>query len=209
MTNTPNDPRPLFASAFATAGKVIAGVRPDQYPLPTPCADFDVEGLLGHLRMVAQRAAQLGRGEPAFDSFDAPPAPADGDQARWWQEAGHDIQEAWTDQRLTDTITLPWATVSGADALAGYLNELNLHAWDLAAATGQDVAWDDEAVAAGWAALQAVLPGQGRTTPSDAMPEHLRHLAIPFNEPVPWPADAPLIEQAAAWSGRDPGPWHC
>ncbi len=204
----PADPRPQFASAFATAGKVIAGIRADQLALPTPCDDLDVAQLLSHLRMVADRVARMVRSEELFDHVTEPPPPADGDNTRWWSEAGDAITAAWTDQRLTEPVVLPWMQGTGADALAGYVNEVTVHTWDLARATGQDVAWDDEAVAVGLAALQAVLPGAGRTAGFEAMraemPPEMADFELPFAEPVPVADDAPVIDRSVAYNGRNP-----
>ena len=204
----PADPRPQFAAAYATAGKVIAGVQPDQLALPTPCEEMDVAQLLGHLRMVADKVAAMGRNEDLSDFVAEPPAPADGDHARWWSEAGDAITAAWTDQRLTQPVVLPWMEGTGAEALAGYVNEVTVHTWDLARATGQDVAWDDEAVAVGLAALQAVLPGAGRTAEFEAMraqmPPEMADFELPFAEPVPVADDAPVIDRSIAYNGRNP-----
>lgn len=205
----PADPRPQFAAAYATAGKVIAGVQADQMGRPTPCDEMDVAQLLGHLRMVADRVARMGRSEELFDHVTEPPAPADGDHARWWAEAGDAITAAWTDQRLTEPVVLPWMQGTGADALAGYVNEITVHSWDLARATGQEVAWDDDAVGVGLAALQSVLPGAGRTAMFEAMkaemPPEMADFEPPFAEPVEVAdGDTPLIERSVAYNGRNP-----
>ncbi len=204
----PADPRPHFAIAYATAATVIAGVRADQMARPTPCDGMDVARILGHLRMVADRVARMGRNEELFDHVTEPPPPADGDHARWWAEAGDAITAAWTEARLSEPVVLPWMQGTGADALAGYVNEVTMHTWDLARATGQEVAWDDEAVAVGLAALQAVLPGAGRTAELEAMraqmPPDMADFELPFAEPVPVHDDAPMIDRSAAYNGRNP-----
>lgn len=204
----PADPRPQFASAYATAGKVIAGLRADQMGCPTPCEGMTVGQLLGHLRTVADRVARMGRDEALFDHVTEPPAPADGDHTRWWEEAGDAITAAWTEQRLAQPVVLPWMQGTAAEALAGYVNEVTVHTWDMARATGQDVAWDDEAVAVGLAALQAVLPGVGRTAEFEAMraemPPEMADFELPFAEPVAVAADAPMIDRSVAYNGRNP-----
>ncbi|MES3014490.1 MAG: PAS domain S-box protein, partial [Pseudomonadota bacterium] len=48
------------------------------------------------------------------------------------------------------TMRLPWATCSGAAMLVSYLNEVTVHTWDLAMATGQRPAWDPEVVSLAW-----------------------------------------------------------
>ena len=39
----------LLASVFAKTEAIIAGVRPDQASLATPCTEFDVAQLIDHL----------------------------------------------------------------------------------------------------------------------------------------------------------------
>ena len=150
----------------------------------------------------------MGRNEELFDHVTEPAAPADGDHAGWWAEAGRAIEEAWIDQRLTEPVVLPWMQGTGADALAGYVNEVTIHTWDLATATGQAVAWDDEAVATGLAALEAVLPGKGRSAMFEAMkadmPPDMADFSAPFAEPVDVPTDAATIDRAVAYNGRNP-----
>ncbi|MET0147561.1 MAG: maleylpyruvate isomerase N-terminal domain-containing protein, partial [Acidimicrobiales bacterium] len=57
MTNTETptelDPRAVFGRAFATARTVLDGIGPDQFDLPTPCTEYDVRTLAGHLLAVA------------------------------------------------------------------------------------------------------------------------------------------------------------
>jgi hypothetical protein len=60
------DPRAVFGRAFATARTVLDGVGPHQFDLPTPCDEFDVRALAGHLLVVAQRVRNVGRGESPF-----------------------------------------------------------------------------------------------------------------------------------------------
>src|SRR5947209_9286311 len=65
-----SDPRTVFAQAVALGGDVVGAVRPGQLGDPTPCPEYDVRALLGHLVTVLHRVAALGRGA---DPFDLPP----------------------------------------------------------------------------------------------------------------------------------------
>jgi uncharacterized protein (TIGR03086 family) len=76
--------------------------------------------------------------------------------------------------------------------MATYTGELTTHTWDVAAATGQQPAWNPAVLAVALAATRRMLPPEGRG-------EH-----IPFGPVVPVPDDAPLVEQVVAWQGRDP-----
>src|SRR3954452_24186178 len=60
------DPRPAFAGAVALAVDTAAAVRPDQLDRPTPCQEYDVRALLGHLLSVLRRVAAVGRGAQPF-----------------------------------------------------------------------------------------------------------------------------------------------
>lgn len=196
MTTTtalPTDPRPSFASAVTTAVPAIAAVRRDQLDGPTPCAEFDVRQLLGHLVGVLRRVAMVGRGEPLV------PLPAlhlqipDDGWAAAAREGADDVLAVWADDALLEReLTLPYGRHRGAVALATYTGELSTHTWDLAAATGQSPDWDDAALAVALDATRRILPAEPRGGP------------IPFGPVVPVPDDAPAIDRLVAWQGRDP-----
>ena len=70
------------------------------------------------------------------------------------------------------------------------LDELVLHGWDLARATGQAYAVDPESVQACLGFVEAA-----------ARPEGVPGL---FGPPVPVPGDAPMLDRLVGLSGRDP-----
>jgi uncharacterized protein (TIGR03086 family) len=187
-----DDPRITFNRAVALATGVIAGVRPDQLALPTPCEEYDVRDLLGHLVMVLDRVAALGRGEDAFTDW-APLLQPDDGWVTAWQAAAVEAERAWADDAvLTRTITVPWASVPGAQVLDTYTNEVTVHTWDLASATGQEPEWDEQVVAVAGATMQRFLP--------DAH----REAFIPFADAVEVGADANPMDRLVAWNGRSP-----
>jgi uncharacterized protein (TIGR03086 family) len=194
-TSTPltTDPRPAFASATATAVAAATAVRPDQLDGPTPCTEYDVRALLGHLVSVLRRVAAVGRGEPPSS---VPQVTTDVPDDGWGQAAraaADDVLAVWADDALLDRqLTLPFGTLPGAAALATYTGELTTHTWDLAAATGQVPEWDPRVVTAALAATRRALPAANRGE------------GIPFGPVVPVPDDAPPIDRLVAWQGRDP-----
>jgi uncharacterized protein (TIGR03086 family) len=190
----PTDPRPLFASAVATALDVTAAVRPDQLDGPTPCTDFDVRHLLGHLVAVLDRVAAVGRGEdPLSVPFVAQGVPDDGWPAAA-TAAARRMAEVWADDAVLDRLLrLPFGTLPGAAALAGYAGEVTTHTWDLAVATGQMPEWDPGVLTVALGAIRQKLPSAERGA------------QIPFADAVPVAADAPLVDQLVGWQGRDPG----
>ncbi|MCP3935947.1 MAG: TIGR03086 family protein [Actinomycetia bacterium] len=198
------DPRPILDSAIATAGSVIAAVRPDQLTAPTPCSEMDVRTMFGHLLGVLDRIAVLGRGEDPF-AVTEPPAPDDGWSDAWTASARR-ISDAWRDDAVLERpMALPWIQGSGADVLASYFSELTVHTWDLAVATGQQPDWDDAVITAAFAAGDS-LPAENRLALFEEISSAmgLDEVAIPFAEAVTIPDDAPAIDRLVAWNGRDP-----
>ncbi len=197
-THTQADPRPLFADVTAVTTSVISSVGDHQLDRPTPCAAFDVAALLDHLALVAPRIASLGRGEPDFSRKDGGTQgwPVESITAIWSTEIGA-ATVAWSDpESLTRQIELPWATMAGAEVLTMYLSELVVHTWDLARATGQTVAFDPAAVETSLVFMRQALPAEIRST--DGADE------VPFAPVVDIAADAPLLDQLVAWTGRHP-----
>ncbi len=202
-----DDPRMAFAQAVALGTAVIGRVGPHQLANPTPCTEFDVRDLLGHLVMVLRRVAAIGRGDDPF----GPSVLVSVEGDRWrqaWLAAADDVQEAWTDDAaLRRIVRLPWSQDTGAATLLAYLNEVTVHTWDLATATGQRPAWDPKVLSL---ALDGIrfLPPEGRAAIFEesraTMPPERRDFADPFADAVPVHPDAPLIDRLVAWNGRDP-----
>lgn len=200
------DPRTTFADAVALATAVIERVAPNQLGNATPCDDLDVAGLLGHLVVVLRRVAALGRGDDPFGA--GVMAPVEGGFARAWMAAAREVDEAWAEDAVLDrTMRLPWAERSGAAMLVSYLNEVTVHTWDLANATGQRPAWDPQIVSLAFDGIR-FLPGENRAAMFEALraglPPERRNFADPFADAVPVPDDAPLIDRLVAWNGRRP-----
>jgi uncharacterized protein (TIGR03086 family) len=94
---------------------------------------------------------------------------------------------AWTGMTRAGGIDLP-----GAVAAAVVADELVIHGWDLAVATGQPYEPDPAALRTSYTFLLAAAedPTGGGGI---------------FGPVVPVPTDAPLLDRAVGLSGRDPG----
>ncbi|MEZ5143703.1 MAG: hypothetical protein R2726_14475 [Acidimicrobiales bacterium] len=125
-----------------------------------------------------------------------------------WRDAAHVLQATWTDASLLDRpMQLPWATMPGAAVLATYVNEVTVHTWDLARATGQTPEWDDDVVGVAFAAIREAMPAEGRAEAFEAVRDQLPpgiEWQPPFGPAVEVPDDAPLVERLVAWNGRTP-----
>lgn len=108
---------------------------------------------------------------------------------------------------LQRTVRLPWKEDTGAAILASYVNEVTVHTWDLATATGQRPAWDPQVLSLAFDGIR-FMPGQNRAAMFEAMAQRVPALlrgAQPFADAVPVSDDAPLIDRLVAWNGRRPG----
>jgi uncharacterized protein (TIGR03086 family) len=189
---TATDPRPAFSRAVALLLATADGVRADQLTAPTPCTEYDVSALLGHVLHVLRRIATAGRGADVDSAPKVTAVPAEGWPAAL-RAAAAEVAAVWADDAVLDAVLrLPFGTLPGRAALATWVGEVTTHAWDLAVATGQSPDWDDESAAVGLAAIHGKLPAANRGP------------GIPFADAVPVPGDAPVVERLVAWQGRDP-----
>ncbi|MER5873209.1 TIGR03086 family metal-binding protein [Streptomyces sp. NPDC002044] len=176
--------------------RLAAAVPDDRLADRTPCPAYTVGDLLGHLAGLAVAFRDAARKDlgPTTDTSPGstvPTLPADwredlprvlGELAAAWQDPA-----AWTGMTRAGGVDLP-GDVAGAVAT----DELLVHGWDLARATGQAYAPDQAALSASYAFLLASAEeGNGG---GDV-----------FGPVVPVPDDAPLLDRAVGLSGRDPG----
>ena len=196
MTHTAEsmtDPRPLHRRAIAQTEPIVAAVCSAQLTLPTPCAEFDVRALLSHIVGGLNRVAIVGEGGDAL----ARPARADDVPDDGWaaayRAAAARAQAAWADDAKLDALVeVPWGKIPGRFAIAGYVQEILMHGWDLARATGQPTEGDPELAQWALAGAQRILPPESRGDD------------IPFGPVVEVPADAAPYAQLAAYLGRHP-----
>ena len=194
------DPRPLFARAAATGQAVLRGIAAEQLHLPTPCRDFDVDQLSCHLLGVMNRIGVLGAGGEFASTPQSIDDIAPAERAHAYAALAAATDRAWSDDAMLATpIVCPWAVLPGAAVLMTYINEVSVHSWDLATATGQQPAWDDEVLGMAYTAMQIGLPAEGRSATGDGADG-----LAPFAAVVPVADDAPMIDRLVAWNGRQP-----
>jgi uncharacterized protein (TIGR03086 family) len=177
---------------------VITGVRDEQLGNRTPCPDYSVGDLVEHVGglAVAFTAAatkngidDIGRQPPEPDAARLPPdwreripRALDRLAAAWSDPA------AWTGMTRAGGVDLP-GEVGGMTAL----DEIVLHGWDLAQATGQP--FDVDA-----GLLRAVHGFLGEFSG----PGHDEERAGLFGPEVQIPASAPMLDRVLGMAGREP-----
>ncbi len=177
---------------------IVRGVDPAQLDAPTPCPDYTVAALLDHIGMVATAFADAARKQNLDPGgADAPPGVAENLDPDWQAKIPRDLDalaeawrnpDAWTGMTAAGSIEMP-GEVAGVVAT----EEIVVHAWDLARATGQDLPTDPSSLEA---AMQML--GQFQEPGKVAQPGAV------FGTVVEVAEDAPLLDQVVAFSGRDP-----
>ncbi|MCD7437875.1 TIGR03086 family protein [Streptomyces lincolnensis] len=174
---------------------LAAAVTDEQLADPTPCPDLAVRNLLGHLLGLSVAFRDAGRKDLGATTDTDPGSSVPDIGPGWREELPKVLDElagawrdpaAWTGMTRAGGVDLP-----GEVAAAVAVDELVVHGWDLARATGQEYEPDPAALRASYAFLQACVGDPSR----DEI----------FGPIVPVPDDAPLLDRAAGLSGRDPG----
>ncbi|MFF8576963.1 TIGR03086 family metal-binding protein [Streptomyces sp. NPDC015140] len=176
--------------------RLAEGVSDARLADPTPCPDLAVRNLLGHLTGLAVAFRDAARKDLGATTDTAPESSVPDIGPGWREELAGALGElavawrdpgAWTGMTRAGGIDLP-----GDVAGAVVADELVVHGWDLARATGQEYRPDPAALQAAYGLLSAAAEEADRD-------------AGMFGPVVAVPDDAPLLERAVGLSGRDPG----
>ena len=144
----------LYERVAAHARKVLAGVRADQWALPTPCTDWNVRQLVTHMVSGVLRVRPTMDPPPAG----APPAVAPGADPLAPEPlfALHEASKAAVTAlkapgAMARTVTSFRGPVPAPQYVFGTFQDLLVHTWDLAKATGQDTRLPADLVEADYA----------------------------------------------------------
>jgi uncharacterized protein (TIGR03086 family) len=183
----------LVAPAAAKFIDVLRALDSGDLAARTPCAGYDVRGLLNHLLYWGPWLEAAGRKqEPPTVSVSEAEAALVGDD--WFvaleKQTASLVEvfgsaEAWAGETALGSARLPAAVVGDM-----VLGEFVLHGWDLARAIGRTIDIAPEAAEA--VRVSAVTMG-----------EQARAMKV-YGPEVPVPAGAPVLDRALGASGRDP-----
>ena len=182
-----------FTPAVRQLVRLLSGVTDDQFATRTPCDEYTVGDLVDHIDNFAlafTAAATKDFGEQTT----ATPDPGAANLGPDWRtrvparlETLADAwakPDAWDGDTQAGGVTFP-AAVMGRFAL----DEVVIHGWDLARATGQPFTCDQSSLDV----LEPLVTPQPNGDPSG-----------PFGPPVTVPADAPQLDRVIGYTGRDP-----
>ncbi|MCC7105611.1 MAG: TIGR03086 family protein [Chloroflexi bacterium] len=178
--------------ALEQASAVVAALTQSDLDKPTPCTDWDVRGLLGHMIDVCTRFSSAASGQP-------PPTPSqDGMRtaeqlaAAYLAASSAALSAFRTPGALERTLTLRIGEIPASQGVKLVTADQLIHTWDLSIAIGRSCALDAELAALSLELMRQILkpgfrgPGKG------------------FAEEVPCPPDAPVQDRLLAFSGRQP-----
>jgi uncharacterized protein (TIGR03086 family) len=178
--------------------RLVNGVRDDQLGDPTPCTSYTLGDLLHHVRGLAEAFTVAGRKEqPAGGSKPPPRGDASllpnnwrGETADWLSR----LAETWSDPAAWEGT----AWIAGFEAPASAVgitaaNELVVHGWDVARASGQQLVLDGTALAPCREFVEMMSGPGSEEARGDA-----------FGPALPVPVGASALDELVAGNGRDP-----
>jgi uncharacterized protein (TIGR03086 family) len=179
--------------ATTVLSAVVERVRDDQLSAPTPCVGTSIGALLDHVDGLSLAFTAAATKTP-IDG--APSADASRLGQHWrsrirerlaglasaWRDEG-----AWVGMTRAGGVDLP-AEVAGVVAL----NEVVVHGWDIAVASGQRFSCEPSLLEAAYGFVQATVAQHPHGSPGL------------FGPPVPVPDTAPLLDRLIGLTGRDP-----
>jgi uncharacterized protein (TIGR03086 family) len=127
--------------------ELLSGVSDDDLVRPTPCEAMDVATLLDHLHGLAIAFRDAGTKQIPEGGSQAPEPSADGLPTDWRTQLPARLDElalAWSRPEAHEGMTEAGGVQMPGEVAAGVaLDEVVMHGWDLAKATGQSFLPDD------------------------------------------------------------------
>jgi uncharacterized protein (TIGR03086 family) len=126
----------------------VTQVSDDQWGSPTPCRDWDVYALVGHVVDEQRWVPYLLTGGSVADAGDRFAGnPLDGDPREAWRRESRAAREAFHAAGALDhAVLLAGGETSARDYIWDLTVDTTVHAWDLARAIGADETLDHELV---------------------------------------------------------------
>src|ERR1700722_14143938 len=185
-----------LAPAARQLGDLVARVTDAELARPTPCPAYTLGDLIEHIGGTALAFTAAARKDTGRRADRAPAGGASRLEPGWRERIPRDLAvlaAAWSEPGAWTGMT----RIAGGEAPADVVglsaaDELIVHGWDLARATGQPYAGDPEALEAARGFLAMFASPDAPAGPD-----------VPFGPARPLADDAPLLDQVLALAGRD------
>jgi len=135
------DPITRLQASVDQTRLIVAATSVDQFGSSTPCPDWDVRALINHTLGALTMFRDVGsKGEADMGVFGQDLVGTDA--AASFDDVAAATLAAWrAEGRMARPAKMPWGEMPADVALQILANDVLVHGWDLAKATGQRVAW--------------------------------------------------------------------
>jgi uncharacterized protein (TIGR03086 family) len=184
-----------FGPATATMRRLVLGTSDEQLNDPTPCTEYTVGDLIHHIGGLTLAFTGAAHKQPVPGAEDGGTGDASQLETGWRLLIARDLEvlaDSWRNPAAYEGTTMAGPVeMSGAEAAAVALNELVVHGWDLAVATGQRYAADP-------AALEILI----EFARAFSTPETADQRGDAFGTVIEVPEDAPALDRLLGMMGR-------
>lgn len=185
-----------FGPATATMRRLVLGTRDDQLTAATPCPDYTVGDLVQHIGGLTVAFTYAAHQQP----MPGGPSGGTGDasllEPGWRLLIARDLEvlaESWSNPAAYAGMTMAGPVeMPGSDAAAVALNEVVVHGWDLAVATGQQYDVDPTSLHICTEFARAFSTPETADQRGDA-----------FGTVIEVPDDAPALDRLLGLMGRE------
>jgi len=179
------DPLVAHQRAQDAFGSVLSGTADEQLESPTPCTEWRVRDLIGHVIAGNQRVAE---GRQSY----SPASESVAELVAVHAASAADAQAVFASpDGLVRTYELSFGVVPGSVMIGMRTADVLTHAWDLARATGQPTEGIDQELAAELLAASR-----------DRVDASMRGPGKPFGDEQPCGPEASPSDRLAAFLGR-------
>ena len=180
----PTDELRSAENTLSVLRRVLHTIAADDMSRQTPCTEFDVSRLTGHLlNSLTALGGMVGAELPERDESDS--------VERQVVAAARPALDAWHRHGLDGTVPFGNNEMPARAACAILSIEFLVHAWDYAAAVGQEFDAPEPLVEYVLGLAHQVIRPEQRSRAG-------------FDDPVDVPADAGALERLIAFTGRNP-----
>src|SRR5215813_9362372 len=179
-------------------GELVARVTDDELAKPTPCPAYTLGDLIEHIGGLARAFTAAARKESGRYVEQNPSGQASRLEPGWRARIPADLQtlaRAWSEPDAWAGMTRIAGTDSPAEMVGlTAADELAVHGWDVARATGQPYDCEPE-----------ILDAASRFLAMFASPDAPAGADVPFGPSQRVPDDATELDRVVALAGRDVG----
>ena len=126
-----------YTASLRWVSGLITATPMDAFDKPTPCSEWNVRLLIGHLIGTAHRARATATATPSAGVPHVVTDVPDDELATTYAQLADEIVAGFSAVAGDAPVRAPWGEVTALEAVTGFTVETTTHGWDLAVATGR------------------------------------------------------------------------